>query len=169
MPRGMGSSAIDKRPVDEPVYVGPLGLAGDEQAERRFHGGPQKAVYVYAGEDLAWWSAQLQRPLAPGYIGENLTTENIDLNDLRAGDELHCGEIVLRVTEPRDPCAKLAARVDVRGFEQRFGREARTGVYCAVIRPGLIRRGDAIVVVRGAQEGPSIRELVKAKFGSAGA
>jgi MOSC domain-containing protein YiiM len=165
MPRGAGFSAIDKLPVDEPVYVGPLGLAGDEQAERRIHGGPRKAVYAYAAEDLEWWSAQLGRPLAPGFIGENLTTHGLDLNGLRAGDELDCGPVVLRVTEPRDPCAKLAARLGVRGFEKRFGQAQRTGVYCAVIRPGLIVAG-TVITVRAAGDGPTIREIVGAKYGS---
>ena len=165
MPRGLRWSAIDKLPVNEPVYVGTLGLAGDEQAERRFHGGPRKAVYAYATEDLAWWSAELGRPLLPGFIGENLTTAGLDLNGLRVDDEMHAGEIVLRVTEPRDPCAKLAARIGLPGFEKRFGRAQRTGVYCSVVRAGIIRCGDAIAVVCAASGGPTIREIVAATFG----
>lgn len=161
----MSASAIDKRPASGRIFVGPLGLDGDEQHERRFHGGPAKAVYAYAAEDLAWWSEQLGRTLPPGFIGENLTTEGIDLNALRAGDELHAGEVVLRVTEPRDPCAKLAARVGERDFVKRFGRAQRTGVYCAVERVGTLAAGDAIGVAhRGA--GPTIREQVAATYGS---
>lgn len=166
MPRGMRSSAIDKQPVHEPVGIGPLGLAGDEQAERRFHGGPSKAVYVYAGEDLAWWSAQLRRPIPPGFIGENLTTEGIDLNALRVGDELHVGEVVLRITEPRDPCAKLAARIGLSGFEKRFGQARRTGVYCSVVRAGTVTTGDPITVVRRKGTGPSIGEIAGARYGT---
>jgi MOSC domain-containing protein YiiM len=141
-------------------------LAGDEQADHRYHGGPEKAVYAYAAEDLDWWSAQLERRIEPGFIGENLTTRGLDLNALHPGDELHCGELILRVTEPREPCAKLGARIGVRGFEKRFGRAGRTGVYCAVIEPATIRVGTAISVVVAPAAGPSIRELVAAKFGS---
>ncbi len=161
----MRSSAIDKEPTSEPVAVGPLGLEGDAQAERRIHGGLRKAVYAYASEDLAWWSAELGRPIAPGFIGENLTTEAIDLNALRVDDELHVGEVVLRVTEPRDPCAKLAARIGVRGFEKRFGQAGRMGVYCSVVRAGTVRVGDPIAVARGASPGPSIRDIVGARYG----
>ncbi len=163
MPRGMRMSAIDKRPLDGPVFVGTLGLAGDEQAERRFHGGPLKAVYVYALEDLAWWSEQLGRSLPPGFIGENVTTAEIDVNGLRAGDELHIGAVILRATEPRVPCAKLTARIGVVGFERRFGQAARTGVYCAVAAEGSIAVGDAIAIVR-AGAGPDIRTLVAAQY-----
>jgi MOSC domain-containing protein YiiM len=162
---GLRSSAIDKQPAGDPVAIGPLGLAGDEQAEKRFHGGPRKAVYAYALEDLAWWSAELGRPLPPGFIGENLTTAGIDLNALHVDDELHVGEVVLRVTEPRDPCAKLAARIGLRGFEKRFGRAARTGVYCSVVVAGTVRAGDPVTVVAAANGGSSIRELVRARYG----
>jgi MOSC domain-containing protein YiiM len=164
----MSRSAIDKRPVDSPVYVGALGLEGDEQFEKQVHGGPDKAVYAYALEDLAWWSAQLGRPIAPGFIGENLTLEGIDLGALRPGDELFAGEVVLRVTEPRDPCSKLAARIGEPSFVKRFGRAARTGAYCAVDRPGRIARDDAVTVVTRAVDGPTIRDLVRAKFGADG-
>jgi MOSC domain-containing protein YiiM len=160
----MSASAIDKRPASGPVFVGALGLEGDEQYERRFHGGPSKAVYAYGAEDLAWWSERLGRPLLPGFIGENVTTEGIDLNGLRAGDELHAGEVVLRVTGPRDPCTKLAARVGESDFVKRFGRAQRTGVYCAVERAGILVAGEAIVVERHGA-GPTIRERVAAKYG----
>jgi len=167
MPRGSRSSAIDKQPVAGPVAIDELGLDGDEQFERRFHGGLTKAVYAYASEDLAWWSAQLGLPLEPGFIGENLTTAGVDLNGLHPGDELHAGTVVLRVTGPRDPCAKLAARVGVRGFGRAFGRAGRTGVYCAVLRPGCVRCGDSIAIANGARSGLSIRALVAAKYGTA--
>jgi MOSC domain-containing protein YiiM len=164
--RGMRSSAIDKRPVSEPVFVGPLGLAGDEQAQRRIHGGPVKAVYVYASEDLAWWSAELGRPIEPGFIGENLTTAGIDLHALWPGDELHAAEVILRVTQPRDPCANLAARIGIAGFEKRFGRAGRTGVYCAVVRDGHVSRGEPLAVAAGGEPGPSIREILSETYGT---
>jgi len=164
----MSRSAIDKTPVDEPVFVDVLGLSGDEQFEKRFHGGPDKAVYIYAAEDLAWWSAELGRPLSPGFIGENLTTGDIDVGALRPGDVLAAGHALLRVTEPRDPCAKLAARIGDSGFVKRFGRAARTGAYCAVDRTGAVRAGDEIRVVHTSDAGPTIRDMVRAKFGDDG-
>jgi MOSC domain-containing protein YiiM len=158
MPRAMRASAIDKQPVQGPVRVEVLGLDDDEQAERRFHGGPGKAVYAYASEDLEWWSAQLGRPLAPGFIGENVTLEGVDCGALRPGDELHCGK-------PRDPCAKLAARVGSADFVKRFGRAGRTGVYCEVLRSGTIAAGNDVTVVRAPTAGPTIRDIVAARYG----
>jgi MOSC domain-containing protein YiiM len=71
-------TAIDKRPVDRAVHVGPLGLVGDEQVDRS-HGGPDRAVYVYADEDAAWWAARLDREIPPGLFGENLRTAGLSV------------------------------------------------------------------------------------------
>src|SRR3978361_2491008 len=67
------TSAIWKEPVTGRIPVAGVNLAGDDQADRRVHGGPDKAVYAYAVEDYAWWSGQLDHDLAPGTFGENLT------------------------------------------------------------------------------------------------
>ena len=73
-------SAIGKAPVAGRVRVEGVNLAGDDQADRRVHGGPDKAVYAYASEDTRWWEAELDRELEPGMFGENLTTEGVDVS-----------------------------------------------------------------------------------------
>src|SRR5690349_4257413 len=79
-------SAIGKAPVKGRVRVEGENVAGDEQADRRVHGGPDKAVYAYASEDTAWWSQQLGRDLEPGMFGENLTTEGLDVSGAVIGE-----------------------------------------------------------------------------------
>jgi len=66
-------SSIGKAPVSGRVQVAGVNLDGDDQADRRVHGGPDKAVYAYAHEDALWWSGELGREIAPGMFGENLT------------------------------------------------------------------------------------------------
>ena len=73
------TTAIWKLPVPGRVAVRGMNVVGDEQADRRVHGGPDKAVYAYAREDYAWWERQLGRRLEPGTLGENLTTEGIQV------------------------------------------------------------------------------------------
>jgi MOSC domain-containing protein YiiM len=58
-PLGSTTSAIDKRPVAGPVRVDRLGLAGDEQADRRVHGGEDKALHCYAWSHYAAWRVEL--------------------------------------------------------------------------------------------------------------
>src|SRR3954469_3750355 len=98
-------SAIGKAPVDGRVRVAGVNLEGDDQADRRVHGGPDKAVYAYASEDTAWWSAELGRDLGPAIFGENLTTEGVDVSGAVIGERWRVGTVELQVAQPRLPCA----------------------------------------------------------------
>ncbi len=146
----VGVTAIDKRAVQHPVAVRPLGLFADVQADRKHHGGPLKAVYAYASEDAAHWSAELGRPLHHGWFGENLLVEGIDVSGARAGDRWRIGEsVVLEVTMPRQPCQTFARWVggpDARGWVKRFTRAGRPGAYLRVIRTGTVVAGDPVGV-----------------------
>ncbi|TMB57451.1 MAG: MOSC domain-containing protein [Deltaproteobacteria bacterium] len=94
-------SAIWKSPVSGRVPARGVNLAGDEQADRRAHGGPDKAVYAYAIEDTRWWERNIGRALGYGEFGENLTTEGIEVNDALVGERWQVGTAVLEVSEPR--------------------------------------------------------------------
>src|SRR3954449_9356649 len=79
-------SAIGKAPVSGRVRVEGVNVEGDQQADLRVHGGPEKAVYAYAREDADWWAAQLGREIPDGMFGENLTTEGLDVSGARIGE-----------------------------------------------------------------------------------
>jgi len=102
------TTAIWKLPVSGRVAVRGVNLAGDDQADRRAHGGPDKAVYAYAREDYAWWERQLDRTLDPGMFGENLTTEGIDLTDALVGERWRVGSAVCRSPRPGCPAGSSA-------------------------------------------------------------
>ena len=133
-----------KRPVAGAVAVGELGLEGDLQADRRVHGGAEKAVYAYAAEDVAWWEEQLGRELGPGFFGENLTLEGVDVSGARRGERWQIGSVALEVTEPRHPCWKLAAKVGEPGFIKLFTEAGRPGTYLRVLTEGEIVAGDEV-------------------------
>ncbi|HYZ17667.1 MAG TPA: MOSC domain-containing protein [Candidatus Acidoferrum sp.] len=146
-PRRTVDSAIVKRPVQGRVRIEGVNLAGDDQADRKVHGGVDRAVYAYAVEDYAWWEGKLRAPLAPGTFGENLTTAGIDLNAAVVGERWELGDAELQVSAPRIPCSKLAARVGDPRFVARFGDARRPGPYLRITRPGTIAAGDRIRVV----------------------
>src|SRR5215210_5647400 len=102
------------------VAVRGVNLEGDEQRERRHHGGPDQAVYAYARESYAWWEAELGRPLEPGIFGENLTLDGIDADHALIGERWAIGSTVLEVTAPRIPCLKLQTRIGEPRFIRRF-------------------------------------------------
>jgi MOSC domain-containing protein YiiM len=141
-------SGIVKRAATGPVAVGSTGLAGDEQADRVNHGGPYKAAYAYAREDVAWWEEQIGRPLEPGAFGENLTLAGVDVTGARIGERWRIGSAEFEVSGPRVPCSKLGARMGDGRFPQRFVAAGRPGAYLAVLAPGSLQAGDRVAVVQ---------------------
>lgn len=161
----VGVTAIDKRPIAGAVAVGPYGVRGDVQASRKHHGGRDKAVYAYAQEDADFWAAELGRPLPPGFFGENLRTEGIDVNAVVVGERWRIGErLELEVTTPRSPCQTFARWVggaDQRGWVKRFSAERRLGPYLRVVTSGSIGAGDEIVVVSRPEGAPGLLDAYR--------
>jgi MOSC domain-containing protein YiiM len=140
-------TAIWKSPVPGRVRLQGVNLDGDDQADRSVHGGPDKAVYAYAAEDLAWWTRELGRDVPPGSFGENLTTNGTELSRAEIGERWAVGSAVLEVSQPRIPCYKLGIRMSDRHFPARFARAGRPGAYLRIIEPGDIEPGDEIHVL----------------------
>ena len=153
-------SAIVKSPAAARVAVGPLGLQGDEQHNRKYHGGPDQAVYAYAAEDAAWWSADLGRPVDASVLGQNLTTAGIDVNAVVVGERWRVGTTLLEATGPRIPCATLAHRVGLPGMVKRFALAGRCGAYFRVLEPGTVGAGDAITVVPAPAQAPAVADVM---------
>ncbi|MFF5057112.1 MOSC domain-containing protein [Micromonospora sp. NPDC000663] len=157
-----GRSGIDKRPVDGPVAVLAEGLAGDFIGERAVHGGPDKAVYAYAEEDAAWWSAEIGRSIRPGGFGENLTTYAVDVTEAVIGEQWAVGTAVLQVTMPRTPCTTFAGFWGVPDLIRRFTVRASPGAYLRVLREGEVGAGDPVEVMERPAHGVTIGEVFRA-------
>jgi MOSC domain-containing protein YiiM len=155
------TTAIWKDPVAGPVAVRGVNLEGDDQADRRFHGGADKAVYAYAVEDYAWWGAELGATPAPGTFGENLTVEGIDLTEAVVGERWLVGTTVLEVCQPRTPCWKLALRMGDDRFPARFDAAGRPGAYLRISRDGEVGAGDEVVRFYRPDDGPTIGHIAE--------
>jgi MOSC domain-containing protein YiiM len=140
-------TAIGKQPVATRIGVHALGCDGDAQADPRYHGGPDRAVYAYAAEDYDWWSEQLGRPLAPGLFGENLTLRGIDVSGALIGERWRIGTTVFAVTSPRMPCSKLALVMGDPLFVKTYGKAMRPGAYLRVVEEGAIATTDHAEVI----------------------
>jgi MOSC domain-containing protein YiiM len=159
-------TAFAKSAVPGRVAVGPLGLDGDEQADRTVHGGPRKAVYVYpAGHYPAWEDELRVAGLAPGSFGENLTVADVTEETVRIGDEFRAGSAVLEVTQPRFPCVKLNVRFQRDDLVRRFARSLRTGFYARVVVPGSVAAGDEFRRTRTSDSLPTVRQAATARLG----
>ena len=153
------TTAIWKHPVHGPVAIDGVNLDGDDQADRRVHGGRDKAVYSYSTEDYAWWSAQVGA-LTPGTFGENLTTSGIDVHAARIGDRWRVGSALLEVAQPRQPCFKLGIRMEDDTFPDRFAAAQRPGIYLRIVEGGTVTAGDTIEVIATELPAISIVSLV---------
>ncbi len=154
------NSAIHKRPVSQQadpvsIYVGPLGLEGDEQADLNVHGGPEKALYCYPAEHYAFWEDTLAKqgsdlcPLSHGFFGENLTIEGVLENEVFVGDIWRMGELECVVQELRKPCFKFVQKIGFQEAGAVMVRTARSGWYLSVTQTGTLQAGDTIQIEAG--------------------
>ncbi len=150
-------TAISKTPITHRVEVGPLGLEGDEQADRSVHGGLKKAVYAYPSEHYGFWREQMAQidpaaKLPHGTMGENLTISGFVETQAFVGDELHFEDCVLRVTQPRQPCFKFNAVMKDRLAGKKMAQTGFSGFYLSVVTEGSIAAGETFRLVPGTRE-----------------
>ncbi|HGH5398161.1 6-hydroxyaminopurine reductase [Raoultella planticola] len=142
---GSRPSAIGKIQVDGELTLGELGLEGDEQAEKKIHGGPDRALCHYPREHYAHWALELPQLAdlfcAPAF-GENLSTEGLTENDVCIGDIFRWGEALIQVTQPRSPCFKLNYHFAVSDMAQLMQNSGKTGWLYRVVAGGQVS-GDA--------------------------
>jgi MOSC domain-containing protein YiiM len=160
--RGTVASAIWKTAVTGRVRVRGVNLDGDGQADRSVHGGPDKAVYAYAIEDVRAWQRELGRDLGTAAFGENLTTQALDVSGAVIGERWQIGTVLLEVAQPRLPCFKLGLRIGEPGFLKRFARASRPGAYLRIVDEGDLGAGDRIDVVSRPDHGVTVRMVADA-------
>jgi MOSC domain-containing protein YiiM len=154
-------SAIWKSPAVGRIVARGVNLAGDDQADRKAHGGPDKVIYAYAVEDARWWGQEIGRSLAYGEFGENLTTEGMQVNDALVGERWQIGTTVLEVSEPRIPCWRLGVRMNDKMFPRRFTESLRPGAYLRLVVEGDVGAGDEIRAVERPDHDLTIRDVFR--------
>jgi MOSC domain-containing protein YiiM len=168
-PSGLDRTAIDKRPVVVPVRVESLGLEGDDQYDKRHHGGPDQAVYVYATEDAVRWGEELGYDVHPGQFGENLRTLGLAVTDSVVGERWQVGEPgmgpLLEARSPRVPCATFQAFMNEPHWVKRFTERGDVGTYFRVLQEGFVLAGDEVTVVHRPAHGVTVREVFEGRRG----
>lgn len=146
-----------KVPVAE-AWLAAENFAGDGQADLKNHGGPDKAVCVYPHEHYADWAAELGAPLEPGAFSENLTVAGALETEVCLGDIWQVGEAVrVQVSQPRQPCSKLAGKRGRPDLIERIHANGRSGYYLRVLREGIVRAGAPVTVVERHPAGVTIQ------------
>jgi MOSC domain-containing protein YiiM len=155
------SSAINKRPTDRSLLATAEGLEGDEQGDRRHHGGLDKALHAYAVAHYEAWARELPGAadrFAPGAFGENLVVDGVTEHDLCLGDQFQMGKALVELSQSRQPCWKLNLRFNRSDMARRVQATGRTGWYFRVLNPGVIAAGaEAHLIARPNAEWPLTR------------
>lgn len=140
-------TAAFKTPITESIFLDTLGLKGDEQADKKHHGGVDKALFVYARKHYEDWSVELGKEVKPGANGENISVVGMDESLVCIGDVYMLGKAQIEITQPRRPCWKPARRLRDVEFAKKVEATGRTGWYFKVLVPGEIKPGDTFILL----------------------
>ena len=138
---------VPKLPVERAMVLSG-GMEGDRQRDRRYHGGPERALCLYAQERLDALAAE-GHPVGPGVLGENVTIAGLPWERVRPGTRLRLGGVDTEVTGYSAPCSKIA-HAFAEGTFTRIGEKANPGwsrVYVRVLGEGEIAVGDPVILV----------------------
>jgi MOSC domain-containing protein YiiM len=142
------TTAFFKLPISGNVHAGELGLVGDQQADRKNHGGIDKAVLAYSADHYAYWQASLSLPDIPfGGFGENLTIAGLDENRVCIGDRWQAGAVMLEVSQPRQPCWKMGRRWKMPDLPKQVIQNGKSGWYLRVLNEGELAAGMDIELI----------------------
>ncbi len=153
-------TGIYKRPVKEPIYLDTEDVKGDHVIDRRYHGGVDKACYLYSLDHYAYWKEKYPNlDWNYGMFGENLTIEGFDEHTVKIGSVYNLGKATVQISRPRQPCYKLGVRFGNQGIIKQFINSLLSGVYVRVLEPGLVKEGQEFTLKTKHTKGISIAEL----------
>ncbi|MEH7456745.1 MOSC domain-containing protein [Bacillus pseudomycoides] len=137
------TTGICKEPIEE-AFLSKDGFLGDDVADLKHHGGPDRAVCVYPHEHYALWEQEFQTTLPSSTFGENITVINMLERDVFIGDTYQLGEAIIQVTQARIPCSTISKRLGIPGILPRIVATGYTGYLCRVLQEGIVRKDSQI-------------------------
>ncbi|MED0960428.1 MOSC domain-containing protein [Bacillus paramycoides] len=149
-------TGINKKQVKKPVFLSFLKFNGDGQADLVHHGGVDKAVCVYSGDHYPYWEKELNQELVYGAFGENITARGMREEDVCIGDSFQFGEATVQITQPRQPCFKLAKKYNIPKLPLYFQDTGYTGFYFRVLKEGWISPIDTLKLLKPDPKGVSV-------------
>ncbi|AQT45652.1 MOSC domain-containing protein YiiM [Bartonella apihabitans] len=160
-------SGIDKKPVDRPLLLTKTGFIGDEQADKKHHGGPEKAVHHYDFDHYAYWQKELVHKVVfdtPTAFGENLSTSGVSEKNIAVGDIFRLGKAIIEVSQGRQPCFRLNVRFGIADMSLRTQKSGRTGWYYRVLEEGEVTLQDELELLERRHEDWTIYRIWKAFY-----
>lgn len=145
---GPWTSGIFKFSVTGPIWLGRQNLHGDGQADLVHHGGLDKALCAYSADHWPDWQGILPSDqLVGGAFGENFTLEGLTETEVCIGDRFSVGSAVIQISQPRQPCWKLARRWRIKDLAVQVERTGFTGWYFRVLQEGTVEAKDRLRLI----------------------
>ncbi|QHT45756.1 MOSC domain-containing protein [Bacillus sp. SB49] len=163
--KGDLESAYRKKPVSDRVPLSFTNLAGDEQADKKNHGGRDKALCLYPAQHYRHWESHYGHTFSFPSFGKNLTVEGIQEAEARIGDIYQLGSAVVQVSEPRKPCYIIARTHGIDDFPARVIDSGFTGFYLRVLKEGEIAAGDMLALIEAHPEGVTVSDVNDVRYG----
>jgi len=157
-------SGIFKIPQEGPVYLAKENFEGDKQADLVHHGGADKAVCVYVGDHFPVWGEKFNRTFEPGAFGENITLSGCSEADIHIGDVFRMGEAIVQVSQPREPCYKIAAKHGLDSFPADIVETGWSGFYMRVLEEGFVRKNDSFILLEKGEKQLSVLHINKIRY-----
>lgn len=154
-------TAIEKSLVKGDACLTFQGLKGDECAEIRFHGGPERALHQYPSEHYTYWRKHFgehHQWQAPG-VGENISSEGMLESNVCIGDCYRWGTAIIEVSQPRSPCFKLNKRWNINGFAENMQSNGRCGWLYRVIKPGIVNRSLPLELIERVNNAMTVHDV----------
>jgi len=142
------ATGIFKEPVAGEIWLGKTGLANDEVADTKHHGGPEKAVFAYPISHYDYWKTLPGLETASvGGMGENMAVDRATEDQVCLGDVYQFHHAIIQVSQPRQPCWKPARRFQVKDLALQTQQSGRTGWYFRVLQEGYVMANIELVLI----------------------
>ena len=153
-------TGIYKYAVESPIFLGSADVVNDHVIDRRYHGGSDKACYLYSADHYPFWQNKYpSQDWTWGKFGENLTISGLNQSEIRIGDRFRIGYAEVQVTQPRQPCFKLGVRFGDQSVVSDFWASLYPGVYVRVLSQGEVQSGDEMILMERDPESLSVSQV----------
>lgn len=159
------TTGIFKIPVDHPIQVGIETVTNDTIADRRVHGGPFKACYLFSSDHYPYWKEKYpDLEWDWGMFGENLTVKGLDESKIRIGSIYRLGSALVQITQPREPCYKLGVKFGTQEILKQFIDHGYPGTYVRVLEVGEVKTGDILELQEESQNAITTKQFYELLF-----
>ncbi|WP_208591634.1 MOSC domain-containing protein [Gracilibacillus suaedae] len=142
------NTGFKKTPTHQPNYLTVTGFENDGQADLKNHGGEEKALLMYPKVHYRYWEDKYQRSFSYPAFGENITINGLTEQDLYIGDIFQLGETEIQVSQPRQPCYKIAKVHGIQEMPAVVTKTGYSGFYFRVLQEGIVKPTDRLIKVK---------------------